>query len=228
MAGRKTKRWTVLSAAVAGVASMVAGGAKADLQFTSLPVNPANGGPVDGAGVWDLTTLDWLTNTGVLTNYKTDNAIFGGNYTGTQSTGLGGLVSLGSNVAVNNMTFNTNGYTIGGASPFGLTLAAGDVITTNKDAGISAPIIGTTFTKSGSGTLYLENTRGFGAAGSAITVNGGRLSIVNEADLGVAGEAVNLNGGTLLLGQNVQLTSHPINFGAGGGTLEVMRGNISN
>src|SRR5947209_7932546 len=104
MAGRKSKRWWILSAAVGSVVSMLGGGAKADLQWDN---DPSTAGPQNGAGVWDTLNNNWLDSAGNQVFWNNGNAIFGGSaFTGTAATGFGGVIQLGENITAGNLTFN--------------------------------------------------------------------------------------------------------------------------
>jgi autotransporter-associated beta strand protein len=116
--------------------------------------DPATSGQQNGAGTWSAGGSNWLSggsNTAWVEGY---NAIFGG------GTGTGAAVTLDGDRTIGNVTFNstTNGgtYALTGSGR-SLTLKADSVITANNEGSINVRLLGTNFTKSGSGRLILNN-----------------------------------------------------------------------
>ena len=110
----------------------------------------ANGGTAGtgGTGNWDTSSYFWNNGVNTWPSSGTDNdAIFGG---------TAGTVTLTTGISVNDLTFNTTGYTIGGST---LTLNGATSIitaTTGVTATISAIIDGTAgMTFVGAGNLIL-------------------------------------------------------------------------
>lgn len=126
-----------------------------------------------GTLLWNLSDTNWSGTAWTNNN----NAIFG-------STGAGSITANG--VVVNDMTFNTAGYSISGS----LTLAndAGSTITNNVSALISANISNgsggaSVLTKTGSGVLTLTGNNTYSLA---TIVGQGTLSVSSIANGGVA------------------------------------------
>jgi hypothetical protein len=106
--------------------------------------------PLDGSGTWTAAGTNWWTGSVDAFLYPNDAAAFGAGGTGTYT------VTLGDNVTVGAITFNSGDYTITNtALGESLTLQGAAEITANTNATISAPIsTGTgTFTTAGAGTL---------------------------------------------------------------------------
>ena len=104
-------------------------------------------------------------------NAALDNAVFDG---------TAGTVSLGGAITAHNLTFNTTGYTVGGAGANTLTLA-GAIPTISMASGISATItrvIGGVggLTKAGAGTLILTAANTYTGG---TTISAGTLQIGN-------------------------------------------------
>lgn len=131
---------------------------------------------VGGNGTWDTVTANWsgAGTTWPAVTTLDDDASFGGS-AGTVTIATGG-------VTANDLTFNTNGYSLGGAAltlngttP---TLATASGVT----ATISSVVAGTTgFTKTGDGTLVLT---GANTHTGTTTVSAGILRAGNGAALG--------------------------------------------
>jgi autotransporter-associated beta strand protein len=116
--------------------------------------DPAAAGQQNGAGIWSTAGANWLasgTNTAWVEGY---HAVFGG------GTGAGATITLDGDRTVGNLTFNTttNGgtYTLTGPGR-SLTLKTDSVITANTEASINVRLLGTNFTKAGTGRLILNN-----------------------------------------------------------------------
>src|SRR5436190_18507988 len=91
----------------------------ASLTWDILPgiPGPGNSAINGGLGTWNLINGNWTEDAGVtnvawVNNNPPDDAVFGGT--------VGGVVTLGSNITVGNITFNTANYNItGGTLTFG-------------------------------------------------------------------------------------------------------------
>ena len=82
---------------------------------TTDVADPGDGTSFGGLGTWNATLKNWDNGAThqAWANATTDTAIFGG--------ATSGVVTLGSAVTANGLTFNTAGYTVSGANT--LTLA---------------------------------------------------------------------------------------------------------
>lgn len=143
------------------------------------------------AGTWDTTLKNW--DAGAAPHVAWDNtnpfdtAVFGG---------TAGTVTLGSNVTVGGLTFNTNGYSIApGTGSFGITFGApGDINVSTGTSTISAAIGGNAITKTGAGTLVLSGINTF----NGLTLNGGTLQVGNASasagndNFGAAGSTISV------------------------------------
>ncbi|MGA2063193.1 MAG: autotransporter-associated beta strand repeat-containing protein, partial [Thermoguttaceae bacterium] len=167
---------------------------------TSLAVtltwNPA-GGPV---GTWDYGTANWSgSSTTWISGY---DAVFGSGILPNNFT-AGGLVTVDAGgISVQNMTFNLDGYTIGGLTPGAggpITLTGTPTITVanGATATINSFISGTGIglTKSGSGTLTFAASNSYSGG---TTVNTGTLQITDLNGLGAATGAVSVSFGATL------------------------------
>jgi autotransporter-associated beta strand protein len=151
----------------------------------------------DGGGTWNTSANDRWFNP--LTpgyqqwnNTTPDSAVFGQGGAGPYT------VTLGEAIAVEDITFQSSGYTIAGGGN-SLTLAAGSTITATGNATLNVGLAGTNgFTKEGAGNLTL----GGGAANTltgTITVNAGTLTwggsnqIADTANIVVSGGTLNFN-----------------------------------
>lgn len=178
-----------------------------------------------GAGTWDAGisgTANWTQDAGA-TNVTwpdtgTDNdAVFGGT-AGAVTVATGG-------VSANDLTFNTAGYSVGGAS---ITLnGATNIITATANSGtpitISSSLVGTSgFTKTGSGqlllsgdntglsgTITLPNVSGTNNAGLVLSGSnsiGGITQVDVGGTTGTSGQYLGLNGVTLGVGVTLNLS----------------------
>ncbi len=158
-----------------------------------------------GTGTWDLALPNWWTNGAPATTWPssgTDNlALFAG---------TAGTVTLGANVAANQLRFLTNGYTLSGAQTLTLngTTPAIQVsgATNNATIGNNTALVldGTAgLKKTGLGTLTLNGSAAHAFTGG-LNVAQGTLSI-NLANLATpsnligSGNALTLGGGTLIV-----------------------------
>jgi autotransporter-associated beta strand protein len=172
--------------------------------------NSSVAGIQDGSGTWNLTN----------TNFSDGNSNYSWNTTYAQSATFGaanaaaGTVTLGTNISVANLIFNTPGsgsYNIAGGG-YTLTVAASPTIIVKASAMISAPISTSgTVTKTGAGTLTLSgnntingtivlgtgatsggNVNGALCINSAAAVNG--VSLISLTDNNSAYAVFQLNG----------------------------------
>lgn len=146
-----------------------------------------------GNGTWDLTNGNWTADAGA-TNVawvNGDSAIFGGTV---------GVVTLGSPISVDTITFNS-GYTIAGDT---LTFStATPTITANGSFGTIASVVaganGLTLNSTGTAGAYLDGANTY----SGVTnVNSGFLVLRNNLGLGSA-----VDGTVVASGATVQLES---------------------
>ncbi len=163
--------------------------------------NGASGGT---AGTWDTTIKNWDAGASphvAWDNTNNDTAVFGG---------TSGTVTLGANVTVGGLTFNTNGYSVApGTGPFGITFGApGDINVSTGTTTITAAIGGSSaITKTGGGTLVLNATNTFSGG---ITVNGGSLHPKTAGSLGNSGNTVAFAGNSTFgdSSTNIDLTQN--------------------
>jgi autotransporter-associated beta strand protein len=166
---------------------------------------------------WNLSALNWDAGV-VWTNGN--NAIFGG---------TAELVEVASDITVNNLTFNSNGYVIADTNNDSvLSLTSSSVITTaaGVTATIAEAIAAGSITKMGTGTLMLSGTNGFGGN---VTVSVGRLIAGSNGALGdTAGTTSVASGAQLLLGEGVVITGESLALAGSGvsftGALSVSAG----
>ena len=131
-----------------------------------------DGASLGTAGTWNNTLTNW--DAGAVphvawVNANNDLAIFGG---------TAGIVTLGSTITANALTFNTTGYsvtastlTLGGPSP-ALSSSTGS-------SSIASTLAGTGgFTKTGAGTVIINPATGNNTITGAVTVSQGELQAV--------------------------------------------------
>jgi len=165
---RSRFRLALLLAAVAVLACVHARAQTTLTWDTNLP--GATSHPVDGSGIWNLSSDNWWNGTadGPWTN--SDSAIFG-------ASTAGGTVTLGTNITVADLTFNTTSpaYTIAGGG-FTLTLSnttingTGNGIISANLAGAGGFTVTNTGSTAGTNTIVLTGTNT--ALSGAITVTG--------------------------------------------------------
>jgi autotransporter-associated beta strand protein len=135
---------------------------------TTDVADPGDGTSFGGLGTWNATLKNWDNGAThqAWANATTDTAIFGG--------ATSGVVTLGSAVTANGLTFNTAGYTVSGANT--LTLAGTTpTITANADATISSVVAGTVgLAKAGTGILTLSGANTYTGA---TTITAGTLTL---------------------------------------------------
>jgi autotransporter-associated beta strand protein len=169
-------------------------------------------GSQDGGGIWDnLNTTNWWdeTTNAQWNNTAPDSATFG------SGSGIAGVVTLGSEITVNNLAFNSPGsdiYTIAGGGHT-LTLS-NSVISGTAGAIISANLAGNTgLSLTNTGIIRLSGANTYTGATSIL---GGTLQVDSVGALG-GSEAISIGSsggvvGTLLLSVPDSTTTA---FGAG-------------
>ncbi|MEK8050518.1 autotransporter-associated beta strand repeat-containing protein [Ideonella sp. DXS22W] len=115
----------------------------------------------------------------------------------------------------------TRGVTLQGAGgtlqlPAGVTVALDAPLADGRSAGA--------LTLAGGGTLAFTSALDHTHSGGTL-VQGSQLSLARDGQLGAAGAALTLDGGTLQLRDSLRLDSiRPLRLGAGGGTLDLAAG----
>jgi autotransporter-associated beta strand protein len=137
-----------------------------------------------GTGAWNTSNGNWTTDAGAnnisWVNANNDTAVFGD---------TAGTVTLGTGITIGGLQFDTAGYTVTGNT---LTFGTAGNIVTNADATISSALAGSgAITKTGSGTLTLNNT-GSTYSGQ-LTVANGTLSIAAINNVSSNGNLGNSN-----------------------------------
>jgi autotransporter-associated beta strand protein len=149
---------------------------------------------------WNTSAVNWSGVSGTpwdITNGSGNSAIF--------SSGANATVSGGSNVYVNNITFNANTSLLYTSPPEAVVTLAGANATinaaTNTTSTIKTVLAGTNgLIKTGSGTVNLDPGDGFWANtfSGPITINGGNLISVRPTSLGDGAGAITINSGAIL------------------------------
>jgi len=173
--------------------------------------DPGDGASAGGAGTWNTTIKNWDAGAGphvAWINSNNDTAIFGG---------TAGTVTLGTNVQVGGLRFDTSGYTISG--PYSLIFGATSDITNNIGSITFAG--GSTITNF-SGTVYI----GYNNSGKSVTIeNGGKWyggtvyvgygssanAQNNSYNVGGAGAASTVSNGAIYVGWGTGI-SGPANY----------------
>lgn len=157
---------------------------------------------------------------------------------GTSITGLGStlrlanggtLASTGALAISSGTTFDLNGQTqtIGTLSGAGDILLGSGALTTDTsdDSTFSGVISGTgSFTKAGSGELTLS---GLNTYSGGTTFNGGTVIVSDNANLGDVGGGLTFDGGALRITGNYTAVNRNTTLAAGGGTLDVVLGDVA-
>lgn len=197
--------------------------------------NPTNG--YGGSGTWNTSAgnLVWDDN-GAAPNVAWTNDYVFGNIADFK--GTGGTVTLGEDIAVSQMIFETTGYSIATAnSAITLTFAgagAGVNIIPASTITLGMQIAGTDgLLKTGNGTLRLTNNNS--QFTGAVVINGGVVEVSSLPNLGLAsgmgrGEdtllpdqsfsAFTLDGGTLRYVGTGDSTNRIFTLASGGGTID--------
>jgi len=145
---------------------------------------------MSGSFLWNLTDMNW--STGLWNNANGDGAIFG-------ATGAG-AINVADGINVNSLTFNANGYTLGGAGSLrfvsgsstagtgAISVPAGITATINTAINSSLGLL-----KFGAGTLELGGPMTFSGNGLFITFRNGLPTDIFAA----GGSSSGIPGGTI-------------------------------
>ena len=180
---------------------------------------------------WDTSAVNWSGLSGTpwdSTNGSGNTAIF--------SSGANATVSGGSNVYVNNITFNANTTLLFTSPPEAVVTLAGANATINAATGTTS-IIKTVLAgangliKTGGGTVILEPGDGWwsNTFSGPITINGGQLTSIRATSLGNGAGAITINsGGTLSVDWNTATRTGLVTVNGGtlttqGGTPELIK-----
>jgi fibronectin-binding autotransporter adhesin len=182
-------------------------------------VGVGNGTVTGGLGTWNTANGNWTADAGANNiawdNLNNDTAIFGG---------TAGAVTLGANVTVGGLTFNTNSYSVtpGG---FGINFGTpGDINVSTGTTNITAPISGSAITKTGGGALTLSTANTF----SGLSLNGGTVNVNGATDsLGAADSTITVLGNTTLQQGGSGAISLNKSLNVSSGTLTFVHGNNS-
>ncbi|MFJ7311483.1 autotransporter-associated beta strand repeat-containing protein [Pseudomonas sp. NPDC098747] len=168
-----------------------------------------------GSGIWNTASAPWSGNgDGVSgpfipwSNSGFDDANF---------SGTAGTVTLGLPINIQNLTFQTTGYTLNGS-----TLTLGGVTPTITAAPSVTAIINSAIAgavgliKSGSGTLSLNGVNTFSGG---ITVGAGRLTVNGNAALGALSNGISMANGTALQSSGALPASREVTLGGGAVTI---------
>jgi fibronectin-binding autotransporter adhesin len=204
---------------------------------TSNTGNDISGTNLGGTGTWNTSLLNWwdpLNPTPLLAwpNLTTDTAIFGG---------TAGTVTLGAPVTVNNLTFNTTGYTLTGTATNTITLAGaapGVTLGTGvTGATITALLAGSAGLAFNGGTSTGTLTLGASANANSYTGSTGissgtlRATSLNALGASGAGNGTLVNsGGALRIGIGGTIATELLSLtgtGVGGGGALVLDDNLA-
>ncbi len=154
-----------------------------------------NGTAMDGNGTWG-TASSWLNNSGNVAwqSGNGDTALFGA-AAGSSTF----MVTLSGSQSVGNLTFQSQAYTLAGASGTLALSGAAPVVTVNAGGGTIATVIAGSagLTKAGTGMLTFADINTYTGA---TTVNGGTLQLntANGANGALASPAISVNSGGVL------------------------------
>jgi autotransporter-associated beta strand protein len=174
---------TRIQRAICAVALVASAGCptvlRADLVWDPGLTGTAAGG---GLGTWDTGTSNWF-DAGTNADVQWDNS----GATGATFGGTGGAVTIAAGgITASNITFNSTGYSIGGAS-ITLVNAPTFTVTNAADSASISSILGgtpTSLTFAGPGTLTLSGANTY--TGQTL-VTGGVLAATNAGALGASG-----------------------------------------
>ncbi len=136
------------------------------------------------------------------------------NFTGsTVTAGLtGGTGGINGSASGQDFFFHTNDSS--GSTPFGITFNVGNTFTQTLNGTIdSGTTAGSTFTKSGLGTLVLNGVNTY--SGATNQISGGTLQISQDANLGNVANTIAFNNGTLKITAGFSSARSLIMTGAG-------------
>ena len=199
--------------------------------FAPQMAQAADGAWTGASGAtWDISANNWTGVSGTpwdITNGSGNSAIF--------SSGANATVSGGSNVYVNNITFNANTTLLYTSPPEAVVTLAGANATINAATGTTSTIniilAGTDgLIKTGAGTVNLDPGNGWwsNTFSGPITINGGKLVSIWAGSLGDGAGAITINsGGTLNVDWNTVTRTGLVTVDAGtlqtgGGTPELI------
>jgi len=181
-----------------GVAGLTLGGASAafsaDFTWLSAPASSQ----------WNVSDTNWSGAGSVWVNAPTNSAIFGAS--GTKTISAGSLV-------LSNLTFNSDGYTVGGGP---LLMHGGFAVSSGVSALLNATVTNLfgVCEKTGAGTLVLDSGAGFTNRFSTLQITAGMVQITGGTheiytnDYNSIYLGFHVNGGTLLVsGGKVRTTS---------------------
>ena len=187
--------------------------------FAPQMVQAADGTWTGTSGAtWDTSSDNWTGVTGTpwdSTNGSGNSAIF--------SSGANATISGGSNVYVNNITFNANTTLLYTSPPEAVVTLAGANATINAATGTTSTIniilAGTDgLIKTGAGTVNLDPGNGWwsNTFSGPITINGGKLVSIWAGSLGDGAGAITINsGGTLNVDWNTVTRTGLVTVDAG-------------
>ncbi len=149
---------------------------------------------------WDISSDNWTGVSGTpwdITNGSVNSAIF--------NSGANATVSGGSNVYVNNITFNASTSLLFTSPPEAVVTLAGANATINAATGTTSTIKtvlegSNGLIKTGGGTVILEPGDGWwsNTLTGDITINGGQLTSIRSTSLGDGAGAITINSGGIL------------------------------
>ncbi len=180
-----------------------------------------------GPKTWDNgTTFDWASHSlgpYIAPWYNGANAYF---------EGIAGIVNVGETInSVNSITFNVDGYTLGG-SMITLTGAGGNITTGAGTDSIESPLGGSVgLTKLGSGILQLSQPPGMNNYSGATTINAGTLQLGTPSfpgllPYGTAVSLANVSGAVLDLNGQGQIIASLSGGGINGGNVALGAGGL--
>ncbi|KUL94963.1 hypothetical protein DK26_12840 [Bosea sp. WAO] len=192
-------------------------GSGQNLQFWDGGDQSGNGTVDGGAGTWNAGNTNWTKapgEAGINAPWLGSVGVF---------QGVAGTVTVSGTQSFDTLQFNSDGYLLTGGS---LRLGVAGGGTLNVSAGATATIAssfadgaGTGLNKVGAGTLVLTGSNTY--TGGTI-LSAGTLSVSADANLGAAGGALTLNGGVLqVTGTGLTQLSRSIVFGANGGGFDI-------
>ncbi|CAI1110713.1 autotransporter outer membrane beta-barrel domain-containing protein [Serratia quinivorans] len=173
-----------------------------------------------GSGTWDLASSEWFNGTVTLpwNNLAGDSAQFGG---------TAGTVTLGSSVAVQDLLFTTNGYTLNGGT---ISSASGTMVI-NSGSGNTATINSVLAGSGrrdikGGGTIVLGGVNSY--TGNTTVSGNSTLQVSTDANLGASTGTLSLGDtstrGTLAITGNLFNSTRSVTLGQGGATINVASG----
>jgi autotransporter-associated beta strand protein len=177
-----------------------------------------------GTGNWDTSSTNWWMSgsTNVIFSPSGDYAVF---------SGAPGTVTLVSATA-DGLTFDTNGYTIGGSGTLVLNSPGDIIVSSNATATISCVLGGAAYTVSGGGTLVLNNANNY-SDGETIIGPNTTLQLPSDHPAGNDGVTLNLESGGIYedndttSGDQFLLPGSAVALLTGGGIFSNPNGNLN-